>query len=294
MTHTEELIFRLRDTARRSQTAWGDLQQEAADELQALIDMQTTDGILIQNLAEQLSAGRLATELAVAAEREACDEQMREGFEAHIKACIESEGGLMQALQRDAAGDYVTHWVAEKFVTWQAASSKEREACAKVCESYLSESPHSWGGTTMAAAIRARVPPQPVQKPVAWGVFEGNLHDMFFTQEEAREMAALKGHHAEVRPLYTTPPLPEERNFCSRCGKRTADIHTCTPPLPVQEPWDWAAHEYDGIRARVPPLPVQRPWVGLTDDELAALSASGLALWSLWRAIEQALKDKNI
>ena len=34
-------------------------------------------------------------------------------------------------------------------------------------------------------------------------------------------------------PLYTTPPQPEERNFCSRCGKRTADltvIHTCTPP----------------------------------------------------------------
>jgi len=21
-----------------------------------------------------------------------------------------------------------------------------------------------------------------------------------------------------------------ERNFCERCGKRTADIHTCTPP----------------------------------------------------------------
>ena len=33
----------------------------------------------------------------------------------------------------------------------------------------------------------------------------------------------------------TTPPAaqPEERNFCPRCGKRTADlttIHTCTPP----------------------------------------------------------------
>ncbi len=28
-------------------------------------------------------------------------------------------------------------------------------------------------------------------------------------------------------------PQPEERNFCPRCGKRTADltvIHTCTPP----------------------------------------------------------------
>jgi hypothetical protein len=36
------------------------------------------------------------------------------------------------------------------------AIALEREACAKVCESYLSESPHSWGGTTMAAAIRAR------------------------------------------------------------------------------------------------------------------------------------------
>ena len=23
---------------------------------------------------------------------------------------------------------------------------------------------------------------------------------------------------------------PQERNFCPRCGKRTADIHTCTPP----------------------------------------------------------------
>ena len=44
------------------------------------------------------------------------------------------------------------------------------------------------------------------QEPVAWGVFEGNLHDMFFTREEAQEMARLKGSHAEVRPLYTTPP----------------------------------------------------------------------------------------
>jgi hypothetical protein len=46
----------------------------------------------------------------------------------------------------------------------------------------------------------------PEQEPVAWGVFEGNLHDMFFSQEEAQEMADLKGTHAEVRPLYTTPP----------------------------------------------------------------------------------------
>jgi len=46
---------------------------------------------------------------------------------------------------------------------------------------------------------------QPAQEPVAWGVFEGNLHDMFFSKEEAEYMAYLKGSHAEVRPLYTTP-----------------------------------------------------------------------------------------
>jgi hypothetical protein len=45
----------------------------------------------------------------------------------------------------------------------------------------------------------------PEQAPVAWGVFEGNLHDMFFSQEEAQKMADLKGTHAEVRPLYATP-----------------------------------------------------------------------------------------
>ena len=50
---------------------------------------------------------------------------------------------------------------------------------------------------------------QAEQEPVAWGVFEGNLHDMFFSQSEAKEMAALKGTHAEVRPLYTAPPAAQ-------------------------------------------------------------------------------------
>jgi hypothetical protein len=48
----------------------------------------------------------------------------------------------------------VTSEELERFAALVAA--EEREACAKVCESYLSESPYSWGGTTMAAAIRAR------------------------------------------------------------------------------------------------------------------------------------------
>lgn len=37
----------------------------------------------------------------------------------------------------------------------------------------------------------------------------------------------------------------------------------------------------------------QRTWVDLTDAELAELSASGLSLWALWRAILAKSKEKN-
>jgi hypothetical protein len=47
---------------------------------------------------------------------------------------------------------------------------------------------------------------QPEQEPVAWGVFDHNLHDMFFAKEEAHEMVRLKGDESTVKPLYTTPP----------------------------------------------------------------------------------------
>ncbi len=56
-------------------------------------------------------------------------------------------------------------------------------------------------------ALRERLA-QTEQEPVAWGVFESNLHDMFFTEAEAVEMAQLKGTHAEVKPLYTAPQRP--------------------------------------------------------------------------------------
>jgi hypothetical protein len=63
---------------------------------------------------------------------------------------------------------------------------------------------------------------------------------------------------------------PEERNFCPRCGKRTADlttIHTCTPP--------------------------QSQWVGLTVDELIDLERKHLSHENLTRAIEAKLREKN-
>ena len=86
------------------------------------------------------------------------------------------------------------------------------------------------------------------------------------TQDEIIEMArdtANHGTHASGEAIYTfySEQLEafaklvaakaiaglesQERNFCPRCGKRTNDIHTCTPP--------------------------QRTWVGLTNEELTDL-----------------------
>jgi hypothetical protein len=91
--------------------------------------------------------------------------------------------------------------------------------------------------------VAAETLAQPAQEPVAWGVFEGNLHDMFFTQEEAQEMAQLKGTHAEVRPLYTTPQPAQERAApCARQCEAQAfkiEIRALKAQLaqPPQRPW---------------------------------------------------------
>ena len=60
--------------------------------------------------------------------------------------------------------------------------------------------------TALRTALEQQQQAEPVQKLVAWGVFDGNLHDMFFTEEEAQEMVRLKGDGSIVKPLYTAPP----------------------------------------------------------------------------------------
>jgi hypothetical protein len=63
------------------------------------------------------------------------------------------------------------------------------------------------------------------QEPVAWIVWgENNVPALTFTKPADKYV---------FDSLYTYPPQRTEQNFCSRCGKRTADlttIHTCTPP----------------------------------------------------------------
>ena len=61
---------------------------------------------------------------------------------------------------------------------------------------------------------------QPEQEPVAC-IYKGYLYMAHEFQSGQVPV--------DSQPLYTTPQRTEQ-NFCPRCGKRTQDIHTCTPP----------------------------------------------------------------
>lgn len=76
-------------------------------------------------------------------------------------------------------------------------------------------------------ALRA-VLAEPVLEPVAWMDIDENGNRL-----SVRLWS--DGNREEV-PLYTAPPQRKpfdehfEVNFCARCGKRTRDVHSCTPP----------------------------------------------------------------
>ena len=85
---------------------------------------------------------------------------------------------------------------------------------------------HSLDGdaTKFDAVPLYTTPPQPAQEPVARvsGTYGGR-----FVYDPINRAAILPVGMA----LYAMPPQPaREWNFCERCGKRTKDIHTCTPP----------------------------------------------------------------
>ena len=63
---------------------------------------------------------------------------------------------------------------------------------------------------------------QPEQEPVAWLSID-SIGERYLCFDKPLD-------NDPVKPLYTTPPQRTEQNFCPRCGKRTKDIHTCTPP----------------------------------------------------------------
>ena len=84
------------------------------------------------------------------------------------------------------------------------------------------------------------------------------------------------------KKLYTAPPQRIEQNFCPRCGKRTNDIHTCTPPQGIYY------------------TPPQRTWQGLTQsdfneiyDLFANKVSSDFIFEKMYSTIEAKLKQKN-
>ena len=132
-------------------------------------------------------------------------------------------------------------------------------------------------------------------------------------QEIEQEPMAWSGGYPELRPRkhHEVNPPQLEQNFCPRCGKRTNDIHTCTPPQRTEPP-DWfpavenILNEYglqaidfvaDFKAAMKDAEKSQRTWVGLTDEEVKHE-------WEVWRAnvpryagfakgIEAKLKERN-
>ena len=70
------------------------------------------------------------------------------------------------------------------------------------------------------------------QEPVAWGVEWGKAGDIPCVSIIKRlHGGGIEVVAVEYAPYSNAHPSQRtEQNFCSRCGKRTNDIHTCTPP----------------------------------------------------------------
>ena len=59
-----------------------------------------------------------------------------------------------------------------------------------------------------------------------------NVESAMYVTSEG-EAVALEKVNKAIKAINEALAQPEERYFCQRCGKRTADlttIHTCTPP----------------------------------------------------------------
>jgi len=148
---------------------------------------------------------------------------------------------------------------------------------------------HGWGEQLDTAedaitSLRQVITELESKEPVAW-MYDDDYQRML-TSETFCKVWSLEVGSAErgvtTVPLYTYPPQrTEERNFCPRCGKRTADltvIHTCTPPQGIYY------------------TPPQRTWVGLTDEEIEDLYFDKFSMGELKafaKAIEAKLKEKN-
>jgi len=133
----------------------------------------------------------------------------------------------------------------------QALEALEKTHTAPGCEQWALE-------RKACITLRTAIAEAEKQKPVAWAVFEGwNAHDLYLPQEydEALKMAGYKGDHAEVKPLYTTPPAQEFVCSTGLCHYKA-----------------------------------KRPWVGLTDEDCKGMNVGDMVV-AMWA--DRILKEKN-
>jgi hypothetical protein len=122
-----------------------------------------------------------------------------------------------------------------------------KEEALQMCLEYIETNAHERRCVRWAIKQALAQPPLPEQEPLAGKGKE--LSEQL--KHCARNVAFVAAGHvdmslAAMQEMFAlidhvcvgidSPPLPvqpDERNFCPRCGKRTADpttIHTCTPP----------------------------------------------------------------
>lgn len=112
----------------------------------------------------------------------------------------------------------------------------EREKLERAIKAMLNSNSTSYEILNAADALNESLT-QPAQEPVAWCVIGNGKFGKYELGQTFVDYAAThnywKNRGYELVPVYTNPQPQEPRNFCPRCGKRTADltvIHTCTPP----------------------------------------------------------------
>jgi hypothetical protein len=158
---------------------------------------------------------------------EALQKTQSEGYNLPATAISEAITAIKTALaQQDGQSNFCAQ--CEAFARELRAVKQEQVKPAHV----ISEQDQlkQWIETTNYFRAKREYEPdaaQPAQEPVAWMTPDGEGFRIRFSPPTNDVPLGWDA-------LYTTPQQrTEERNFCQRCGKRTADltvIHTCTPP----------------------------------------------------------------
>ena len=119
----------------------------------------------------------------------------------------------------------------EDFVDVIAYDNEQDDIGRRACCDVLSYNPHSESCKAIKsiASLRQAIAELESQKPVAWRLESGKAVWLWFERTDPEANSALPNDVTAI-PLYAHPPQRTEQNFCPRCGKRTNDIHTCTPP----------------------------------------------------------------